>query len=478
MSIWNWGFLIFFLISINSTLILSDLDPITQQKLDQVSNLPGQNFNIDFAHYSGYVTVNEESGRALFYWITEATEEPASKPLVLWLNGGPGCSSIAFGMAEEVGPFHVNKDGKSVYLNPYSWNTVANLLFLDSPVGVGYSYSNTSSDIFSNGDERTAADALQFLLNWLQRFPQYKGRDFYITGESYAGHYVPQLSQAIVRYNKANPGSPINLKGYMVGNALTDDYSDHVGVFQFTWAAGMISDQTYKKLNELCDKESFVHPSLECDRIIDISYQEMGNIDPYSIFTPPCTANSVSNRLLRRWHKVGHIGQSYDPCTEQHSTIYFNLPEVHNALHAYHSNQSRTWETCSGVVGMYWKDSPTSVLDVYQELISSGLRIWMFSGDTDAVIPVTSTRYSIDALNLTTIRPWRAWYEDGQVGGWTQTYEGLTFVTVRGSGHEVPLHKPKQALTLLKSFLAGTSMASFDQVIESKTSTSQEVNGF
>ncbi|KAK1434758.1 hypothetical protein QVD17_00508 [Tagetes erecta] len=476
MQFWNLGFVLFVLISVNCSLILSDdhSDPITQQKLDQVSNLPGQNFNVDFGHYAGYVTVNKQSERALFYWMTEATHDPSSKPLLLWLNGGPGCSSIAFGMAEEVGPFHVGEDGKSVYLNPYSWNTVANLLFLDSPVGVGYSYSNTSSDVTSNGDKRTAADSLQFLLNWLDRFPQYKERDFYIAGESYAGHYVPQLSQAIVRYNKANAGSPINLKGYMVGNALTDDYNDHVGLFQFMWASGMISDQTYKKSNELCNRESFIHPSRECDQINDIAYQEMGDIDPYSIFTPPCTANGITKRLMRRWHKVGRIGQSYDPCTEQHSKVYFNLPEVQDALHVYHTNISRTWETCSGVVGMHWKDSPTSVLDVYQELISSGLRIWIYSGDTDAVIPVTSTRYSIDALNLTTIGPWRAWYDDGQVGGWTQTYEGLTFVTVRGAGHEVPLHKPKQALTLVKSFLAGTSMAPVtEQVTESETSASQ-----
>ncbi|KVI11734.1 serine carboxypeptidase II-2-like [Cynara cardunculus var. scolymus] len=478
MSTWNWVFAIFFLISVLCSVTLSDSGPIAQQKLDQVKDLPGQSFNVDFAHYAGYVTVNQESGRALFYWLTEAVQDPASKPLILWLNGGPGCSSVAFGMAEEIGPFHVDKDGKSVYLNPYSWNNVANLLFLDSPVGVGYSYSNTSSDLMSNGDKRTAADSLEFVLNWLERFPEYKGRDFYITGESYAGHYVPQLSQAIVRYNKANAGSPINLKGYMVGNALTDDYSDHVGLFQFMWAAGMISDQTYKKLNDVCNKESFIHPSSECDHMTDIAYQEMGNIDPYSIFTPPCSTNGITKRLLRRWHNVGQIGQSYDPCTEQHSLVYFNLPEVQNALHVYQSNSKSRWETCSNVVGMYWKDSPISVLDVHQELISSGLRVWIFSGDTDAVIPVTSTRYSIDALNLTTISPWRAWYDDGQVGGWTQKYEGLTFVTVRGAGHEVPLHKPKQALTLVKSFLAGISMAPFEQVIEPRASALEEVSGF
>ncbi|KAM0012898.1 putative carboxypeptidase D [Helianthus debilis subsp. tardiflorus] len=173
----------------------------TFQQLDQVSSLPGQSFNVDFPHYAGYVIVNEESGRALFYWLTRATEDPASKPIedpaskpiVLWLNGGPGCSSIAFGMAEEVGPFHVNKDGKSVYLNPYSWNTVANLLFLDSPVGVGYSYSNTYGDIRSNGDKRTSEDALQFLLNWLERFPKYKGRDFYLTARAMQVHECNQM---------------------------------------------------------------------------------------------------------------------------------------------------------------------------------------------------------------------------------------------------------------------------------------------
>lgn len=480
MPIRKWGFLLFVFVSVRCSVTLSVSDPISEQKLDQVSNLPGQNFNVDFAQYSGYVTVNEESGRALFYWLTEAVEDPASKPLVLWLNGGPGCSSIAYGMAEEVGPFHVNKDGKSVYLNPYSWNTVANLLFLDAPVGVGYSYSNTTSDIFTNGDKRTASDSLQFLLNWLERFPQFKGRDFYITGESYAGHYVPQLSQAIVRYNKENTESPINLKGYMVGNALTDDYSDHVGLFQFLWAAGIISDQTYKKSNELCDKESFIHPSRECDQITDIAYEEMGNIDPYSIFTPPCSANGVTKRLFKRkWHKVGHVGQTYDPCTEQHSTIYFNLPEVQNALHVFQSNNTtRRWATCSNAVNLHWKDSPISVLDVHQELISAGLRVWIFSGDTDAVIPVTSTRYSIDALKLPTVSPWRAWYDEGQVGGWTQGYEGLNFVTVRGAGHEVPLHRPKLALVLIKNFLAGTSMASFEQVIESKTSVSEQVSSF
>jgi serine carboxypeptidase-like clade 2 len=131
---------------------------LSQKEQDKVSKLPGQNFNVSFAHYSGFVATNEQLGRALFYWLFEAVEDAKSKPLVLWLNGGPGCSSVAYGEAEEIGPFHIKADGKTLYLNQYSWNQAANILFLDAPVGVGYSYSNTSSDLKSNGDKRTGND--------------------------------------------------------------------------------------------------------------------------------------------------------------------------------------------------------------------------------------------------------------------------------------------------------------------------------
>lgn len=149
----------------------------------------------------------------------------------------------------------------------------------------------------------------------------------------FTGHYVPQLSQAIVRHNLESNKKTINLKGYMVcslpflhrktqafscpsvefvtislcvnafqvGNALTDDFYDHVGVFQFMWSSGLISDETYKMLNVFCDFESFINESDKCGKIIDIANNELGNIDPYSIYTPSCTANSSSpNKLLKR----------------------------------------------------------------------------------------------------------------------------------------------------------------------------------
>jgi serine carboxypeptidase-like clade 2 len=90
------------------------------------------------------------------------------------------------------------------------------VLFLESPAGVGFSYSNTSSDYSKSGDQRTADDAFVFLTNWIERFPEYKGRAFYISGESYAGHYVPQLATAILSYNMNSKSNIINLRAILV----------------------------------------------------------------------------------------------------------------------------------------------------------------------------------------------------------------------------------------------------------------------
>ena len=100
-------------------------------------------------------------------------------------------------------------------------HAVANVLFLESPAGVGFSYSKNASENYISGDKATAKDAYIFLINWLQRFPQYKNRDFYITGESYAGHYVPQLAYTIFVNNIFRRQNIINLKGIAVCSKIT-----------------------------------------------------------------------------------------------------------------------------------------------------------------------------------------------------------------------------------------------------------------
>ncbi|XP_021275754.1 serine carboxypeptidase 24 isoform X1 [Herrania umbratica] len=433
-----------------------------QQELDRISSLPGQP-PVTFSQFSGYVTVNEKHGRALFYWLTETITVPEKKPLVLWLNGGPGCSSVAYGASEEIGPFRINKTGSSLYLNKYSWNIEANILFLESPAGVGFSYTNISSNLEDSGDSRTvdtAQDALMFLIRWMSRFPQYKRREFYIAGESYAGHYVPQLAKKIHDYNKAYSHPIINLKGFIVGNAVTDNYYDSIGTVTFWWSHSMISDRTYKAIMKHCNFTA-EKGSQKCDDAVSYAMNhEFGDIDQYSIYTPSCLVlTNDSARHIRLKNTLFHRRVSgYDPCTENYAEKYYNRPDVQKAMHANTTGIPYKWTACSDVLIKNWKDSENSVLPIYKELIAAGLRIWVFSGDTDSVVPVTATRFSLSHLNRQIKTPWYPWYSGNQVGGWTEVYQGLTFATVRGAGHEVPLFQPKRAFLLFKSFLAGKEL--------------------
>uniref|UniRef100_A0A5B6YZ38 Carboxypeptidase n=1 Tax=Davidia involucrata TaxID=16924 RepID=A0A5B6YZ38_DAVIN len=152
---------------------------------DLVVRLPGQP-KVGFRQYAGYVAVDVKAGRSLFYYFVEAEEDPDHKPLTLWLNGGPGCSSIGGGAFTELGPFFPSGDGRGLRRNSKSWNKASNFLFVESPAGVGWSYSNTTSD-YTCGDASTARDMHIFMMKWYEKFPELKFRDLFLTGESYAG---------------------------------------------------------------------------------------------------------------------------------------------------------------------------------------------------------------------------------------------------------------------------------------------------
>ncbi|KAL8144450.1 hypothetical protein V2J09_017482 [Rumex salicifolius] len=444
--------------------------PSRGEEADRITKLPGQPDGVvSFQQFSGYVTVDRLAGRALFYWLTESTRLPLSKPLVVWLNGGPGCSSVAYGASEEIGPFRINKFASGLHLNKFAWNSDANLLFLETPAGVGFSYSNRSSDLYDTGDRRTARDSLRFLVRWMNRFPRYRNRELYLTGESYAGHYVPQLARAILDYNsKSKQPFLLNLKGIMVGNAVTDNYYDNLGTVTYWWSHAMISDRTFRQLVNTCDFHRQKN-SDECETLYSYAMdKEFGNIDQYNIYSPPCNhsdgaaadATGPTHRAMRLPHLPARSLMKklsgYDPCTEKYAELYYNRPDVQKAFHANTSGKiPYKWTACSEVLNRNWNDTEVSILPIYRQMIAAGLRVWVYSGDVDSVVPVTASRYSLAQLKLETKIPWYPWYVKNQVGGWTEVYEGLTFATVRGAGHEVPLFKPRASLQLFRSFLQG-----------------------
>ncbi|XP_020586813.1 serine carboxypeptidase II-3-like [Phalaenopsis equestris] len=410
------------------------------READKIEKLPGQPEDVKFDQYSGYVTVDPMKGRALFYYFVEAPQDSGSKPLVLWLNGGPGCSSIGAGAMQELGPFRVNSDGKTLYANKASWNNVANVIFLESPAGVGFSYSNTSSDYEITGDKSTADDTYTFLINWLERFPQYKSRDFFIAGESYAGHYIPELASLILKNNAANTNTVIQLKGIVMGNAYVDGDTNEKEIFNYLWTHALIADETYSIIQSNCNFSSSSSRNAECDEAITAARNEIGRIDMYDIYAPLCSGSSNIKSSVQP-----------DPCAGGYVNSYMNLAEVQKALHV---NAPYSWTACSDIIED-WHDAPATLLPTIHELIGSGLRVWFYSGDQDSVVPVTSTRTSIDMLKLPVESQWKPWHVDNEVGGYVIGYKGLTLATVRGAGHLVPSYQPERALAMFSSFLKG-----------------------
>ncbi|CAN6294876.1 unnamed protein product [Urochloa humidicola] len=418
------------------------------KKVDKISELPGQPGKAVFDQYAGYVTVDATAGKALFYYFAEAAEEPSTKPLVLWLNGGPGCSSLGGAMLE-IGPFFVNRDNKTLSTNKYAWNNVANMLFHESPAGVCFSYSNRTSDYNNTGDKRTAADAYTFLINWLERFPEYKGHSFFITGESYGGHYIPQLANTILSNNKIMNITMINLKGVAIGNAYLDDDTNTRATIDYYWTHAMISKETHKAIQENCSFNG-TYKGL-CRTAIEAANNEKGLIDQSNIYASFCWDASAPQQ-----HHASVTNT--DPCASYYMLSYLNRQEVQRAFHANTTGLKQPWLDCSRIISPEnWKDAQVSMLPSIQQLISSGVRTWLYSGDIDAVCPVTSTMYSLDIMGLQINSSWRAWYsdDDEQVGGYVLEYKGLVFATVRGAGHMVPMYQPQRALTLFSSFLQG-----------------------
>ncbi|KAJ6408395.1 hypothetical protein OIU84_011666 [Salix udensis] len=447
---------------------------------DKILSLPGQP-PVSFQQYSGYVTVDENQDRALFYYFVEAESHPASKPLVLWLNGGPGCSSIGIGALSENGPFRP-RGGGILARNDYSWNKEANMLYLESPAGVGFSYSTNQSFYDLVNDTITAQDSFIFLQQWFVKFPEYKDRDFYITGESYAGHYVPQLANLI-----AQSGLKFNLKGIAVGNALLEFNTDFNSEGDYYWAHGLISDATYELMNSVCNSSQLWRESITGSRfdacvVVNkrLSVEFPKAFDGYNVIGDTCTSSgesqldvpgypfrpkfqfSSSTPPVQAALDQTKDSENIDVCVKEKSSQYLNRKDVQEALHAQLVGVTR-WTGCSSVVNYDMLNLEIPTVNIVGSLVSSGIRVLVYSGDQDSVIPFIGSRILVDGLakelGLNATVPYRPWIEDKQVGGWTQVYgDILTFATIRGAGHLAPLTSPKRSLALFAAFLSGKSL--------------------
>ncbi|KAG2374525.1 hypothetical protein C9374_010809 [Naegleria lovaniensis] len=448
-----------------------------QTALDhQVSYLPGFNGPIKFKSYTGYLKANATRGHYLFYWFMESQNNPATDPVVWWTNGGPGCSSID-GMVSEHGPFVVLADGKTVVDNPYAWNKRVNMVFLEQPIGVGYSYSDTPADYQNVNDDVAAADMNEAMRDFFSRFPQYLKNDFYIAGESYGGVYVPTSALRVLQGNQQGELPRINLKGIMVGNGVTDAESDANSVPLFYKEHSLITSEDYNKGFIACKGNFYANQNVpDCSNFLQLVYSSLDHLNPYYIYDS-CTwlgdngltmKKNSKNHPLFELHKqrpktkksfiVG--AESDSPCVPDHSIMtYFNTPAVRAAIGATHPIASPSgWQVCSTFIN--YTQIYTTLLPFYSKLLPE-IRILAYSGDVDCVLNTSGTKAGLDKLGLNVSLPYSKWihYDDNNnivVDGFIRKYSngrGLTFVTVRGAGHMVPQYRPQQALRMLDNFL-------------------------
>ncbi|PON72983.1 Peptidase S10, serine carboxypeptidase [Parasponia andersonii] len=221
-----------------------------------VKYLPGFQGPLPFHLETGYVGVGESENTQLFYYFVKSERNPEKDPLLLWLTGGPGCSAWS-GLVYEIGPlnYKVEKyDGSlpTLVLNEYSWTKVSNIIFIDSPVGTGFSYAKTTLAC-QIGNFSQVHDLVQFFKKWLINHTQFISNPVYIAGDSYSGVILPFLVQQISNGIKEGTIPPIDLKGYILGNHVTDP-SDGNYVIPFVHGMALISDELYKSLEKIAEE--------------------------------------------------------------------------------------------------------------------------------------------------------------------------------------------------------------------------------
>ena len=476
---------------INLLLIISVLSLSLSKIEDEiVKSLPGYSYRGRL--YSGYLSVSK--AKQFHYMFNLAHDDYENKPLVLWLNGGPGCSSLD-GWSSENGPMQIDEKGNFT-LNEYSWNRAANMLYIESPGNVGFSFIDSKFDYeLEINDDIAAEDNFKALMEFYVKFPSFKGKDFFISGESYAGIYIPMLAYKIIKYNEnVDAWSKINLKGILVGNGVADwNYDTDNAMTNFVFTHHLTSYEHRKAYNKYCilgnnkticdELKGQIQTWIKNVNIYDYLQKcetpttEFGDIDyfsPYFLKAPWAFPNlkqkqqELKEKLEKNAQnkeniKLNNILEETEPeekleknppCVNVKPMInYFNKVEVKNALHV---NTKIKWDLCSTSVSQLYKRQDKGSIWAYPTIIKSGIRVLIYSGDTDMAVPFNGNQAWIKNLKLETVKPWKQWraFNDMEnVAGYYVKYKGLTFCTVKGTGHMVPQWKPKEAYYMFSKFL-------------------------
>lgn len=451
-----------------------------------VNSLPDLNAQLNFKQYAGFMPLEDKFGTELFFWFVESQGDPSKDPVALWMNGGPGSSSVAYGFWTEHGPFRLKSNGNGSFmpvLYNQSWNKISSIIYVEAPSGVGLSFSQDTTHYQNVTDAQSAHDNFLFLQAFFKVFTDFKINDFYITAESYGGHYGPSLAEQLLD----NPND-INMKGFLIGNpGIESDWYYNVNEYAFvtfTWSHGLIPGDAYFAAVKACDwnsffsncTEDFTHPSLACKAATTKAVSYIPSpLDPYNILTPTCHEGSSRTNVKEsdKWAvrhnpfldklRIRH-GRTetlqYNPCIDNWTPIYMNRDDVLLALHV-DPNRQQHWRWPGDAPGWYYNDGVEGTKKDISKLFPKFFdkapqwKILVVSGDADAAVPFMGTERWIHCLNRPVTKDFRKWTLDQDVAGMVVDYDRLSFATVKGCGHTIPTYCPEAGFAFFANWLTG-----------------------
>ncbi|KAI9024105.1 Alpha/Beta hydrolase protein [Hyaloraphidium curvatum] len=433
-----------------------------------IASLPGTTAaqNDRYRHWAGHMIVDEASKSNLFFWLVATDHRQPKDKLVIWLNGGPGCSSMD-GMFLEIGPYQIYDVNGTLEVrdNPYSWTQYANLLFVDQPVGVGYSYADPPA--YMHTEEEVATEFYNFLVNFMAAFPEYLRSDLYFAGESFAGIYIPYIVNGILKKNEAGAKVQFNLKGVAIGNGWIDPQRQYNGYVPFAEKYGLIGGEykasALRHQAECANMYEKYGPRIRypsCESILDeiINFSRTGGqmcINMYDV-------------RLRDTVPNGGCGLFDWPPRLDEMKRFLSREDVKGALHADRAPQRGSWSECDESVASALDRDKSAPSYVHLPKILANMPVLLFSGDKDLICNHMGTELMIDALEWGGATGFQNksgrtdWSIDGVPTGTLQTERNLTYAVIFDASHMVAVDKPVAMLELINSFIGvptGTSAA-------------------
>ncbi|PWA86841.1 peptidase S10, serine carboxypeptidase, Alpha/Beta hydrolase fold protein [Artemisia annua] len=424
-----------------------------------VKTLPGFDGDLPFTLETGYIGLGDDNEVQFFYYFVESSRDPVNDPFLLYLTGGPGTSGL-YPFLYQIGPLSINVYASSwtnitLETNPYSWAKTANVLFLDLPAGVGFSYATTYEASISS-DSVLAVHSYEFLKKWLLEHPWFLNNPLYVTGISYMGILVPLVTLEVYEGNERGDEPHLNIKGSAIVSPLTDKFSDFNSRFEFAHRVALISDEIYESTKEACSGNYVYNdPSNTlCANALQRVDECTSGINMANILDPLCdvvnpdpTCREAAEKYLKYWannkkvQKALYVREGTVEMFEKtNETIHYDLKKNDTIVYSY--------------------DIFSSII-YHQQLLTKNCQVLILSGDHDMNFPYVGTEKWIRSLNLPVASPWNPWLVNDQVAGYRVTYTkdrySLLYATVKGAGHSIPLYKPEETWVILDQWLASTS---------------------